>query len=318
MRWISGLSGTIRPASSGSIRTDTSKCRKLYTAAFRYWNLVLYLLLQDKHLIISVEGHEKSGKSTFGYTGPLPIVSFSLDMGHERALYGSQHKKWFEGLEIQVVKYDRTLKAEDPTADVTVYELPNPIQLNAEKLIGYEEQWDYFIDRYVKAMTGNVVKTVIVDTMTLARQHKIKAYLQELQGQGKARKQLQQIEYGHPDGEVRDLYTFAKAAGKNLVAVHHLRDHYAPAINRDGVVTTAADGTFEIDGVRDTAKYVDVAIRMVKNKGVLTGEIQICGPDLSFEGSSLPNISWDSLINMISINWSGTPFPRRKEILSAK
>lgn len=269
-------------------------------------------------MIIAVEGHEKSGKSTFGYTGPLPIVSFSLDMGHERALYGSQHEKYFKGLNIEVVKYKSGAPVTPITADITVYEMPSPIQIDQDKLMGYEEQWAYFIARFVEAMTKPFVSTVVVDTMTLARKHKVNAYLQELQGAGKARKQLQQIEYGHPDGAIRDLYTFAKAAGKNLVAVHHLRDHYAPAVDRDGRVTTAADGTFEIDGVKDTDKYVDVNLRFHKLKGKIETEIQVCGPNLAYEGTKHANMDWDMLINMISVGWYGTPFPRRKPIQEKK
>lgn len=263
-------------------------------------------------MIVSVEGHEKTGKTTFAYTAPLPIVSFSLDMGHERALYGAMYPKFFEGLDIQVVPYVKGAKMVPATADITVYELPSPMQLDVDKMLGYIEQWDYFLDRYVDAMMDKRTGTVVVDTMTLMRKNKINAYLQELQGQGKARKQLQQIEYGHPDGAIRDLYVFAKSAGKNLVATHHLRDHYSPGL-RDGQVTTVADGTFEIDGVKDTAKFVDVGIRMGKDKGKLMATIDVCGPNLAFEGTSHPNLTWDKLVDVIELGWHGTPFMRRTE-----
>lgn len=264
-------------------------------------------------MIISVEGHEKTGKSTFALTAPLPIVGFSLDMGSERALYGSLYPKFFEGLKIDLVKYEKGVKATETTADITIYELPSPMQLNIEKLQGYIEQWDYFLDRYVLAMTSKRVSTVVIDTMTLMRKHKINAYLQELQGQGKARKQLQQIEYGHPDGAIRDLFAFAKSVNKNLIATHHLRDHYSPGVSRDGVITTVADGTFELDGVRDTARFADIVVRMVKEKGGITGNLVTCGPNLSFEGNNIPNVTWDKLVDIIELGWYGTPFQRRTE-----
>jgi hypothetical protein len=234
-------------------------------------------------------------------------------MGHERALYGSLYPKYFDGLKIEVVEYDRNKKWTGPEADITIFELPSPLQLDEDKLIGYIEQWNYFLDRYVTAFTSKDVRTVGVDTMTLMRKVKINAYLQELQGAGKARKQLTQIEYGHPDGEIRDLFVFAKTSGKNLVATHHLREHYAPGMSRDGAITTVPDGTYEIDGVRDTAKYADVIVRMEKEKdGKIWGKLTTCGVNLSYEGQSIPNMSWDSLVNMIEVGWYGRPFERRK------
>ena len=264
-------------------------------------------------MIISIEGHEKTGKSSFAYTAPLPIVAFSLDMGHERALYGQLFPTFFKDLKVDIVDYNTSVKPTEPTADITVYLMPSPMQLNADKLVGYMEQWDYFLARYVMAMTNKTTNTVVVDTMTLMRKLKINAYLQELQGQGKARKQLQQIEYGHPDGAIRDLYTFAKTTtSKNLIAIHHLRDHYSAVVSRDGLVTTAADGTFEIDGVRDTAKFIDVGLRMNKERNKpLTATIEVCGSNLNMEGNMLPNPTWDKVVDMISIGWYGTPFPRR-------
>lgn len=266
-------------------------------------------------MIVSLEGHEKTGKSAWAYTAPLPIVSFSLDMGHERAIYGTLFPKFFEGLTINIVPYVKGMKLKDELqspADITIYELPSPMQLDADKLAGYMEQWDYFLDRYVEHMTNKVTKTIVIDTMTLMRKHKVNAYLQELQGQGKARKQLQQIEYGHPDGAIRDLYTFAKSAGKNLIATHHLRDHYAPGMSRDGVITTVADGTFEIDGVKDTARFADVVLRMEKDKtGKLETLLVTCGPNLQFEGNKYPNNTWDKLVDIIELGWHGQPFQRR-------
>ena len=262
-------------------------------------------------MIVSVEGHEKTGKSSFAYTAPLPIVSFSLDMGHERALFGALYPKYFEGLTVETIKYEKGKKAGETTADITVFELPSPMQLNAEKLIGYMEQWDYFLDRYVTAMTDKRTRTVIVDTMTMMRKHKINAYLQELQGAGKARKQLQQIEYGHPDGAIRDLYVFAKATTKNLIATHHLREHYSPGVNGQGQITTVADGTYEIDGVRDTMRFVDVGLRNYKEKGKVMTRIDVCGPNLQFEGTEHPNMTWDGLINVIELGWYGSKFDRR-------
>lgn len=263
-------------------------------------------------MIISLEGQEATGKSTFAYTAPLPIVAFSLDLGHERAIYGTQFMEHFAGLKIEVNPYSKVPKSYKSN-DITIYELPSPVQVDDKRLVGYMEQWEYFINIFADAMQDPNVSTVVVDTMTLLRKNKCDAYLQELQVGGKVRKQLLQIEYGQPDGAIRALYTHAKSFGKNLVAVHHLRDHYASGVNRDGQIESMPDGTQEIDGVKDTLRYVDVSLRMTKTSGRLTSLIGKCGPNLAYEGNPVPDATWDRLVNMLETGWHGKPFPRRKE-----
>lgn len=266
-------------------------------------------------MIISVEGMEASGKSTFMYTAPLPIVGFSLDMGHERAIYGMKFGEFFKGLKVEVVKYapKQPEYVSYKGNDITIYELPPPIQLDPKRIVGYMELWDYFLRIYVDALQDSDVSTVVIDTMTLLTKNKRDAYLQELQAKnpGNPRKQLQQIEYGHPDGGIRSLYTFAKTAEKNLVAIHHLRDHYGPSLGADGQVTTAPDGTMEIDGLKDTPRFVDVRLLNEKKNGQISSTFVKCGYNLGLEGTTVNNLSWDMLVNMIEMTWSGRPFDRR-------
>lgn len=264
-------------------------------------------------MIVSVEGQEATGKSTFAYTAPLPIVSFSFDMGAERALYGTQYDKHFKGLKIKTVLYPE--KAEYAGNDITVYEIPAPIQMDVNRLTGYMEQWSYFLEIFAKAIQDPAVGTVVVDTMTLLRKNKCDAYLQEIQ-EKKPRKQLLQIEYGHPDGAVRNLFTFAQSLKKNLIVVHHLRAIYVPIVKPDGTTDTAPNGEYEHDGVKDSNRYIDVGIRNTKNKGTLTSEMFKCGPNLSLEGLKLPNMTWNMLVEMLSADWHGKPFDRREELVA--
>ena len=162
--------------------------------------------------------------------------------------------------------------------------------------------------------------TFVVDTMTLLRKNKCDAYLQELQTAGKPRKQLMQTEYGHPDGAIRSLYTFATSYEKNLVATHHLRDHYAPQLNKDGQVEQMPDGTKEVDGVKDTARYADIVLRNEKRAGNLVSKMTKCGPNIGLENMAIPGATWDSVMQLITdAGWNGKPFPRRTpEIITGK
>lgn len=280
-------------------------------------------------MIINVEGEEKTGKSSFAYTGPIPIVVFSLDMGHTRAIYGKLYPEFFEGLDIAIHKYKKppvewkdgraTAKVEyEPFAghDLTVYELPTPIQVDVNKVEGFMAQWAYFLTIYAAAMQDENVQTVVVDTGTLLYKNKCDAYLEELNTKGSGtRKQLMQIEYGHPNSGIRSLYDFATATGKNLVMVHHLRDHYVTRPNAKGEIESVADGTKETDGMKETDRKVDVVLRIEKRRdGTLMGTMPTCGVNLAMEGNPIPNPTWDSLMDMIEIGWHGPKFPRRKNV----
>lgn len=268
-------------------------------------------------MIISVEGQEATGKSTLLYTAPLPIVCFSLDMGHERSLYGAKFGEFFKGLKIEFVKYPKGTTESYKGNDITVFELPPPIQLDPMRVVGYMEQWEYFVNLFAELIQDDEVATVGIDTMTILTKNKRDAYLQELQKKAQPgqtpRKQLQQIEYGHPDGQIRNLYTSASSMGKNLIAVHHLRDHYAPMLNADGQMTTGPDGTLEIDGIKDTPRFVDIRLTNEKKGGVISSKFTKCGYNLELEGTTIPNLNWDSLVNILEMNWNGRPFPRRKK-----
>lgn len=277
-------------------------------------------------MIINVEGEEKTGKSTFAYTAPLPMVVFSFDMGHDRAIYGKLYPEFFEGLDIAVYPYQQpevTWNQGKASAkvvhesfeghDITVYEVPKPMQMDPNKVEGFMAQWAYFLTIYVKAMQDPLINTVVIDTATLLYKNKVDAYLEELNAKGSARKQLLQIEYGHPNGEIRSVYDLAAASKKNLVTVHHLRDHYVSRPGRDGVIESVADGTLETDGMKETARKVDIELRIEKNKdGRLIGRMPTCGPNLAMENNPIPNPTWDTLMDMVELGWHGPKFPRRK------
>jgi len=276
-------------------------------------------------MIINIEGEEGTGKSSFAYTAPIPMVVFSLDMGHTRAIYGKLYPEFFDGLKVAINPYQKpevTWAKGQATAsvkfepyegnDITIYEMPTPLQMDPNKVEGFMAQWSYMLTIYAKAVQDPNIQTVVIDTMTLMYKNKVDAYLEELNVKGSGtRKQLLQIEYGHPNEGIRTLYQFATATGKNLVAVHHLRDHYAPRVGKDGVVETVADGTKETDGMRDTGRYVDIALRTEKKDGKLISKMLKCGPNLGMENIPIPNATWDNVMEMVEVGWHGPKFPRR-------
>ena len=261
-------------------------------------------------MIISLEGEEATGKSTFAYTAPLPIIGFGFDLGEERAIFGAKYDDYFKDLDVEIVKYvPKSIGREvygKVTGDIVIYELPQPIQLETEQILGCLELWNYFIQLYEKALMDTTVSTIVIDTMTLARRLKADAYLQELQSKGSGgRKQLLQIEWGHANDSIRNLYTIAAGMSKNLVAVHHLTDERKDSPGPNGTVESIMTGNKILEGLSQTYRYVDIAVRMLKVKGKLEGELIKVGYNLSLESQRLPDPSWDLISNMVEMSLKG-------------
>ena len=260
-------------------------------------------------MILSVEGDEATGKSTVAYTAPYPIVGFSFDLGAERAIFGTQFEKHFDKLRVDIVKYDNKADAEalynKQTADIVIFRLPQPIQLETTKIVGCSELWDYFIKLFSMALMDTRIETIVIDTMTLARRLKADAYLQEQQKGRADRKQLLQIEWGHPNDAIRNLYTICAGMDKNLVALHHLTDERKDVPGAGGTVESMMTGNRVLEGLSQTYRYVDVALRMHKRRGQLFGELKKSGPNMHLEGNEIPDPTWNLIFGMISMSLGG-------------
>ena len=263
-------------------------------------------------MIVSIEGEEKSGKSTFAYTSPLPIVAFAFDLGSDRAIYGTQFDKYFKGLEVVTVPHLE--KVSIGTPDILIYELPRPIQLDQERLVGFMDLWAYFIRLCSTAILDPKISTVVIDTMTLCRRIKADAYLQELQelNPQRPRKQLLQIEYGHANDSIRNIYDLAAYTRKNMVVVHHLTDEYKPQLNKDGQIESMSTGVRQLEGLTGTYRHIDIAIRNEKKKANIVSTITVCGLNLALEGQQLPESNWNSLVDILDLTLDGRiKFQRR-------
>jgi len=262
-------------------------------------------------MLFSIEGEEACGKTTLAYTAPLKIVGFAFDMGTERAIYGTQYKELFSELKIQFLPYDATATVVPQWSehDITVYELPQPIQLDTIKVAGCEQLWDYFIQLLVAAINDSSVRTVVLDTATLARRIKADAYLQSLQEKatgGQVRERLLQIEYGATNDAIRSIYTSMAGVKKNLVAIHHLTDERKEGIDKNGQVIQMLTGNRILEGLTQTYRFFDIAVRNIKTDGKLTTVFQKCGYNLSQEGIPVQNATWDKLSRMIEDSLGGS------------
>ena len=273
-------------------------------------------------MILSIEGDEATGKTTLAYSAPLPIVGFAFDMGIERAIKGGKYEELFKDISIEVIPYVKDvtyLEADAPWKDfdITIFELPSPIQLDSMRLQGNTALWIYSINLMGAAFSDPRVSTLVVDTMTVARRAKASSHLEELQraayapdgsllsdGLGgflKPREQLIQIEYGKINDAIRDIYTTGAGTKKNLVATHHLTDERKEAPDEHGKLVQVLTGKKILEGLAQTHRFVDIALLTTKENKQIKGELVKCGYSLEMEGMRLSNPTWDSVADAISI-----------------
>jgi len=255
-------------------------------------------------MILSIEGEEATGKTSLAYTAPLKVVGFQFDMGAERALLGARYNEYFKDLEINTVSYKKDGKPVPLTSPITIYECPQPIQLDSIEVHGMMDLWNYFLVCIGEALRDPEVRTIVIDTMTMARRIKVDAYLESLQQKSQGnnmRIRLQEIEYGNPNGAIRDIYTTCSAIKMNLVATHHLQDERVDAVDDKGVLVNRKTGKRVLEGLNHTYRFVDAAIRMQKDQGQLAAKWLKCGYSLTLEGQLLKNPTWDSLVDQIDL-----------------
>ena len=147
-------------------------------------------------MILSIEGEAGSGKTTLAYTAPRKVVGFSFDLGAHRAINGLKYDDFFADSTVSHVEYKPSgfhpvndtakflaaakEKIDWPDHDITIYELPEPVQLT-NRTLGCRQLFSYFLVLFGNAVQDDAVRTIVIDTATLARRVASAAYLQELQ-----------------------------------------------------------------------------------------------------------------------------------------
>ena len=268
-------------------------------------------------LILSVSGEAKTGKTTFGYTAPLTIVGFSFDIGADRAIKGIKYdyfKDLDEAGEIDIQRWvtpehkpSEGAKFKNEITDritwhdhsISIYEFPTQVQIT-DRVVGVREQWQAFLTLFQTACLDDKVRTVVIDTGSLARRVAADAWLQTIQEDtDPARKQLIEIEWGKPNQAIRDVYNLARACDKNLIMIHHLRDERKPRANARGQIEFLPTGKREYEGLRESDRIWDVGIRTKKTGGNISFEYETCGYNLALENSPVAGDTWDTMVAQI-------------------
>lgn len=214
-------------------------------------------------MIVGCWGEDKTCKTTLALTFPKPMVVMEFDIGgYARAIHRFKKEQ-----EAGLIKYEAyAMPMQFGTFD------PKSLELRPSKLIvGMKELFYRWASSYIQHLQSKEVATIVVDTATLLYSINCDAYLQEKQeiqfdarGQllpnEKLRVQLTQIEYREPNNRMRGIIYNAKAAGKNLVLVHHARDEYKPILQKDGSIATSATGKRERAGFSTLGDSADLIV----------------------------------------------------------
>lgn len=148
--------------------------------------------IKKKRLVVSVEGREKDGKTSFALSAPDPIAIFNLDTG-------------LEGV-IEKVAGDKTLME----CEVDYRDAINPNE--------WIKMWELMKKNYYNAINSNV-RTIIMDTASEMWE------LVRLARFGKLT-QVMPHNYGPVNTEFRDMIRAIYKTDKNLILLHKLKDEY--------------------------------------------------------------------------------------------
>jgi hypothetical protein len=146
-----------------------------------------------KRLVVSVEGEEKKGKTSFALSSAGPIALLNFDLGLEGVV-----EKWIKVKKVWVSEFDYR---------------------DATSVKQWEEMWEKMKGAYMEALKSPKVRSVVIDTATEAWE------LLRLARFGKLT-QVMPHHYAIPNAEFRDLIRKAYQHDKNLILVHKMKPEY--------------------------------------------------------------------------------------------
>jgi len=233
--------------------------------------------------IAGLWGDEKTGKSSLALTWPKPIAHFDMDFGVGRVMHRFQ-EDFDKGL---IVTKPYALKLEDV---MFTSSKGRPIK-------GAREVYEQFITDYVAAVMDEDVATLVIDTSTQLWEIVRLGYLQEKQElqkeSEKLRERLLPVEYGEPNGRMRNIIQAARSYDKHLVLVHYAKDEYKPQPDSKGGISEQRTGKIILDGFKWTPDLSDIIIQTRREDSTFFGKVTLCGLAVSLEGTELQDPTYE-------------------------
>lgn len=247
---------------------------------------------------VSISGHgeTKTGKSSFGFWAPDPVVHFNLDRRIERVI-----DRFRSGDEALGLTRPRVIKVVD-------LKLPQPANRSfftqAKELRDKDETerkaaeklWEKFVHHYKAALASSLLpggtQSIIIDTLTELYDLRLLAEFGRLQG-------FRQRERGGANGDMNELLRMSEDYNANLITLHQVKDEYGPTKKKDaqtGETTTEQERTGKrvIKGYAQTP-YITQAHLVFKYNDVKKHfeiEVARCGTEASMNGRTYTEEDW--------------------------
>jgi hypothetical protein len=180
---------------------------------------------------VSISGHgeTKTGKSSFAYFAPDPVVHFNLDRRVERVVDRFVSGEPKLGLTRPRIIKQVLLRLPQPqmrhfTASKDLRDKDETERKLAESL------WNKFVKNYKEALESSLkpggVKSIAIDTLTELYDLRLLAEFGRLMG-------FRQRERGGANSDVVELLRMSEDYSANLITLHQVKDEYARTKKKD-------------------------------------------------------------------------------------
>lgn len=250
-------------------------------------------------VVISSEGETKTGRSTFGFWAPDPIVHIDLDRRIERVV-----DRFTGGIDGSTPLMPGLLRPK--VIRQIALKLPRPSSLGFTKAdelrnkdekerLAAEKLWQKFVRGYTAALESSLqpggVRTVIIDTLTELYDLRILAEFGRLMG-------FRQRERGGANGDIIELIRMSEDYNANLLVIHQLKDEYAKFTKTkpDGTKEddSAATGKRIIKGYKNLPYVTQAHLRHSYNEKKRRFEIEVdrCGTNADINKAVYTEEDW--------------------------
>lgn len=180
---------------------------------------------------VSISGHGETGtgKSSFGFWAPDPVVHYNLDRRIERVV-----DRFTAGDPRLGLDRPRIIKHIDlrmPKPGARMFTVSKDLREKDEKeRVAAEKLWNTFVTTYKTALESSMrpggVRSVVIDTLTELYDLRLLAEFGRLMG-------FRQRERGGANSDIVELLRMHEDYNANLITLHQVKDEYAKTKKRD-------------------------------------------------------------------------------------
>ena len=227
-----------------------------------------------KRIIMSVEGVEKEGKTTFGLSAPGPIALINMDVGLEGVV-------------------DKVLGEKE----VWVSEFDYRDSTNTQE---WTTQWNKCRAAYMDALKDDKVRTLVIDTATelweLVRLARLGKLSQVLPNQ-----------YGPVNAEFQDMVRKAYVHDKNVIFLHKMKGEY---IQSKKTGESGATGRMVRSGFGNMPYLVQITVKVYRNGNGFGVQVLKCRQNPELDGveygepmNTFPYVAMDAWEGSEQTDW---------------